>query len=135
MAVFQLINRTPSPTCLPCLIISLLLNISLINFSLIMLFVLLGVFVFPKTKRQKELNLLIRVGNMFMGYLNGKKGWKLFDLDIKEVLVSPDVKFLKVHFHSLFQVKLLLLQKILFLPMMLLMTILINYPSSLLFLS
>ncbi|RVW61844.1 Retrovirus-related Pol polyprotein from transposon RE2 [Vitis vinifera] len=30
---------------------------------------------------------------VFLGYLFGKKGWKLFDLDTKELFVSRDVKF------------------------------------------
>ncbi|KAL6335909.1 hypothetical protein AAG906_003534 [Vitis piasezkii] len=35
---------------------------------------------------------------VFLGYPFGKKGWKLFDLDTKELFVSRDVKFFRMFF-------------------------------------
>ncbi|RVX10006.1 Retrovirus-related Pol polyprotein from transposon RE2 [Vitis vinifera] len=45
-------------------------------------------------KNPKVTNLQVEVENVcFLGYPFGKKGWKLFDLDTKELFVSRDVKF------------------------------------------
>ena len=35
---------------------------------------------------------------MFIGYPYGKKGWKLFDLETKEIFVSRDIEFVETKY-------------------------------------
>lgn len=39
------------------------------------------------------INLLAKVGNVFLWVIRLEKGWKLFDLDAREFLISRDVTF------------------------------------------